>query len=236
VYLNVIDPVGSLTSLDLGAIECWRLEMIAFAGNQVEAPARRNMLGLSLRFITPGGYASQHIAAFDTDTEHEAAQVAAVGLPASTREGNIQRVREAMKVVINVHSQNDTTVMIGQAVKLVHLYHDLLAALFGKAASGLATIEIPLVGQFEDEKKVYRYALTTHRNQPWLTVEAESDPALGLGKPPGIAGPPPPVSKGGRHATATKGKGKAPPAPPPAGQEPETLGPPSASALLPPLQ
>jgi hypothetical protein len=236
VYLNVIDPVGSLTSLDLGAIECWRLELIAFPGNLVEAPARKNMLGLALRYITLGGYASQIVAGFDTDSDTEAEKVAAVGLPAQNREGNVERVKEAMKVFINGTSPSDYTDLAFKAVRLVHLYHDLIAALFGKAASGLATIEIPLVGQFEDEKKVFRYALTTHRNQPWLTVEAVSDPALGLGKPPGIAGPPPPVSKGGRHATATKGKGKAPSAPPPAGQEPETLGPPSASALLPPLQ
>lgn len=248
MFLNVINPVGSLTSLDLGAVESWRLEMRAFPGNPVEAPTRKNMLGLLMSYGLGGQHVSLIIAAFDTDTEHEAEQVAAVGLPALTRDGNIDRVREAMKVIINIEGQTQasTTALIQQATRLVNLYHDLLAALFGKAATGLASIEVPLVGKFEDEQKMYRYALTTHRNQPWLAVEGTIDPGLGLGPPPGVAGAAPPVSKGGRHPATNRlkagGKLKEMGPGPLAeqgsseGREPETLGPPSAVAAgLPPL-
>ena len=238
MFLNVIDPVGTLTSLDLGAAESWQLGVLAFPGNPVEAPDRKNMLGLVFRYVVAGTMAKVTVAAFDTDTEHEAEQVAAVGLPMVTRDGNIDRVREAMKVIINAEGQTQATMtaMNGQATKLVNLYHDLLLALFAQGASPLTTLNLPLAGQFEDQKRLYRYALTMHRNQPWLReVEGnasgggQANPTLGLGPPPGVAGAPPPVSKGGRHP-AGKGKGKS------GGQEPETLGPPSAVAAdLPPL-
>jgi hypothetical protein len=225
MFLNVIDPVGRLTSMDLGALEIWRLELVAFPSSKIEHPERKNMLGLAFVYVLHGQYATVTVAAFDTETEHEAEQVAAVGLPAMTREGNIDRVREAMKVVINAEGQTQasTTALVQQATRLVNLYHDLLAALFGRGAAALGSLEVPLVGQFEDEKKVYRYALTMHRNQPWLPNGAVVDPGLGMGAPPGVAGAkPPPVSKGGKHPVGRKAPGGA-------------IGPPSASAEPPEL-
>jgi hypothetical protein len=235
MFLNVIDPTGGLTSLDLGAIESWRLELRAFATATAteELPhPPKHMLGLVFAYIVLGQKATLVVAAFDTETLHEAEQVAAVGLPAMTREGNVDRIREAMKVVINQEGQTQasTTALVQQAIKLVNLYHDLLDRLFSQGSTTLGMLDAPMVGTFKDETKVYRYALTTLRNQSWLKELSAptANPALGLGEGPGFAGPPPPVSKGGKHPPK---RGKAPVG----GQEPEELGPPSASALLPPL-
>lgn len=206
MFLNVINPVGIASSVDLAGLPLWRIELARWSAPRGDV-AKNPVLGLVLRYVIgaatvegAGKTVTQivHLVGIDSGTGgDELADAVAQGFPHVERAENRAAMKESLGMLHNVMEKaGECDAFIERALALVDLRHDFLEALWkNRAADNLLTMGPRWAATFEG----YRCALVTGRFDPWL-----SGPVLAsaLGAPP--ADPP-------KAVTGKKGKG-APPA------------------------
>lgn len=191
MFLSVISPQGQVSSLDLGALEVWRLELHTYSGS-LDDPDSKNMLALVFRYVIAGTTALQPVVAVDCRCTSELSAVLKIGLAAGGRDGDKARLREVLKVLHNKFSDAETKAVFQSVDKLVDIYHDFLGALFGQRPQALAGLDAIMMGEALD----WKYALTAMRHQPWLVKPSAQ--ASGLGPSPGMGAALPAAPGAGR--------------------------------------
>lgn len=209
MYLNVINPVGIASSVDLAGLPLWRIELDRWPAPGAD-PSRRAVLGLVLRYVIgaatvegAGRTVTQvvQLAGIDTGTNgDELVDAVTKGFPHVDRDDNRRAMKDALGIVYNaVDKAAEADGMIERALALVDLRHGLLEALWQTRPEVLGALGPRWSASYEG----YRCALVTGRFDPWLIAPVA--PSALIAEP----GAPPPI--GGR-----KGKGKGAPEGPPA--------------------
>lgn len=177
MFLSVISPLGAATSLDLAQIPIWRLELRA---TQVEH-SERKALALGIGYVTAGTRAFATIAALDCQvTGSEVDPIAAVGFPHPDRQSNKERIREALKALINTGMVAKEVEEISAAsAGMVDAYHDILQACWGMNPA-LASVGPVAKGELQG----WRWALlSAGRFSPWIAAAVA--PGSGMAAAPG---------------------------------------------------
>lgn len=201
MFLNVINPVGIASSVDLAGLPLWRIELDRWPAPGAD-PSRRAVLGLVLRYVIgaatvegTGRTVTQvvQLAGIDTGTSgDELMEAVAKGFPSADRDENRATMKSALGIVHNaVDKAAEADGIIDRALALVDLRHGLLEALWQTRTEVLTALGPRWSASYEG----YRCALVTGRFDPWLVGPVA---ASALTSEPGA---PPPI--GGR-----KGKGK----------------------------
>lgn len=129
MYIFSIDPKGVLTSINLGNMLVWRLELTALGNN----------LGIGIRYLMGQRTSVSMIAALDClSAKDELISIAKTGLPKGTIPGDKERLAESMKILFNADlKEAQVSELIQKGSGLVDIYHQVLTSLrSGLTASG----------------------------------------------------------------------------------------------------
>jgi hypothetical protein len=196
MFLVVVNPLGLVTSLDLVQMPIWRLELRV---GQVEHVPERKTLALGISYVTAGTRAFATIAALDCQVSgSEVEPIAAVGFPHPDRQANKERLREALKALINTGvASKDVEDISARSAGLVDAYHDILQACWGfreaLAATGPAA---------KGEVEGWKWALLRERFSSWL--RAAVAPGSGMAPAPGSEPMAPPPGSAAETAASLR--------------------------------
>ncbi len=178
MFLTVISPLGLITSLDLLATPIWRLELRAQPWLATDAKA----LALGVSYSSQGAF--MVICAINCQvTDDTVEPIAKLGFPEKDRVLNKERLREAMKALINAGIlAKDVDAISVASAGLVDAYFDIQRAMWGMNPS-LNSLGPAAKGDMQG----WRWALTRERFSAWLgdTLTA----AAGMGPAPGAVTP-----------------------------------------------
>lgn len=178
MHLTVINPLGKVTSIDLLALPSWALELRAMAMPGAETKG----LALGIAYSVAGVQGFSAIVCLNCRvTGDELASVVLVGLARPDRTGNKERIREALKVLINSFSNTkDIDEILAKSARFVDVYHDIVEACWNAPP-------VKRLGELDG----WRWALTPNRFQSWLSEAAAADTSVvvGLGATPTVKAP-----------------------------------------------
>lgn len=185
MFLSVISPLGAATTLDLVQIPIWRLELRA----SLVEHAERKCLALGIGYVTAGTRAFATLVAIDCQvTGSEVDPIAAVGFPHADRTANKERLREALKALINTGlAAKDVEEISAKSASMVDAYHDILQACWGMNPA-LGAVGPAAKGELEG----WRWALLREgRFSPWMSSAAAASLGGGFATVPGTEAMPP---------------------------------------------
>lgn len=182
MYLVIINPVGSVTSLDLRTLPIWRLETrtIAWPGSTMKA------LALGISYVNAGTSAFAAIVAINCLVEgDEVEPIARTGLPGGERGLMKERLREAVSALINANvPTKDVDDIKVAASSMVDCYHTIINQLWGYTPP-LAAVGTDAKGELQGWKWAL---LRTERFSSWLSDGGTmAAPSAAVFEPPKIA-------------------------------------------------
>ncbi len=162
MYLVVINPIGSVTSLDLSQLAIWRLETreIQWPGSTTKG------LALGVSYVNAGTTGFAAIIAINCLVESEAVvPIAKLGLPGVDRGPMKERLREAVRSLVNADVATKEVDEIAIAASaMVDTYHMILQSLWGFNPP-LAAVGTETKGELQG----WRWALLREKRfGPWL--------------------------------------------------------------------
>ncbi len=184
MYLVVINPLGSITSLDLHALAIWRLDTraIDWPGSSQKA------LALGISYVNAGTSGFAAIVAINCQVEgDEVMPIAKVGLPGGERGPMKERLREAVSSLINANvPTKDVDDIKVAASAMVDCYHALLQALWGFTPA-LGAMGTDAKGELQG----WRWSLLrSDRYAPWLSDGGSmAAPSAAAFDPPKVSAP-----------------------------------------------
>lgn len=170
MFLHVITPQGSYTSLDLDALPVWRLELGVAAVPSCDAtrpvePA--SLIALCLSYIAGGAKARAIIAAVDTKSPSDVIALVDTGLPYAQLARDRERLIESAKALYNVDAvRKEADEIIKKIAKLADIYHAFLDAL-GDVKASDGTFARSVGPKVKGVLEGWQFALTADRFDNW---------------------------------------------------------------------
>jgi hypothetical protein len=192
MFLTVLSPVGTVTSLDLAATSIWRIAFREMPVPGAETGSKGLALGIEYTAMGTNGFAA--IACLDCKiTGDDLKPVAMVGLPGGDRARTKERLREALAVLINSLDRKVADQIGADSARLVDAYYDLVEGLWGFKGTLEKPITAAVRGEFDGGgggagaaggtaggTAPWKWALTTTRFEGWLTKSDGGAAGLGL--------------------------------------------------------
>ncbi len=182
MFLVIINPIGSITSLDLRTLPIWRLETraIAWPGSTMKG------LALGISYVNAGTSAFAAIVAINCLVEGDQVDpIARRGLAGGERSAMKDKLREEMKSLINADvASKDVDDILVAASGMIDCYHALLNQWWGFTPP-LAAVGTDAKGELQGWKWAL---LRTERFGSWLSDGGTmSAPSAAAFEPPKAA-------------------------------------------------
>jgi hypothetical protein len=185
MHLTVINPLGKATSIDLDGLPSWALELRVMPVPGAETKG----LALGVAYSVAGVQGFSAIVCLNCRvTGSDLESIVLTGLPRPDRAGNKERLREALKVLVNSFpNTKEVDEILGKSARLVDAYHDVIEGLWNNPAARIHDAHVVVA---QGELDGWRWALTERRFMSWLgQVTADTSVVVGLGAVPAVKAP-----------------------------------------------
>jgi hypothetical protein len=185
MHLTVINPLGKATSIDLDGLPSWALELRVMPVPGAETKG----LALGIAYSVAGVQGFSAIVCLNCRvTGSDLESIVLVGLPRPDRSGNKERLREALKVLVNSFpNTKEVDEILAKSARLVDAYHDIVEVLWNRPHTPLIPDPPPVAS---GELDSWRWALTRGRFQQWIgQVPTDTSVVVGLGAVPAVKAP-----------------------------------------------